>query len=78
MDAIKSGKLPFDGDTDKAAKAIYEMAAGEGVGAEREAELFLPLDRDMITRVCLIRDQYTHALEVLGDFSGNLYMERQD
>ncbi|KAJ5684280.1 uncharacterized protein N7477_000625 [Penicillium maclennaniae] len=43
MDAIKSGKLPFDGDQDKASKAIFEVAAGEGIGAGREAERFLPL-----------------------------------
>lgn len=78
MDAIRSGKLPFDGDTDKAAKVIYEVATGEGVGAEREAERFLPLGRDMITRVGLVRDQYTHALEVFGEISGNVYIERKD
>lgn len=78
MDAIKSGTLPFDGDRDKAAKAIYEVAAGEGAGAGHEAERFLPLGRDMITRVGLVRDQCVHALEVFGGVSGNVHIDRQD
>ncbi|KAJ5693075.1 Short-chain dehydrogenase/reductase SDR [Penicillium macrosclerotiorum] len=75
MDAIKSGKFVGDGDTEKAAKAILEVVLGQGAGTSLEAERFLPLGRDMLTRVGLVRDQCGHALEVFGDICGNVYAE---
>ncbi|KAJ5163677.1 uncharacterized protein N7500_005507 [Penicillium coprophilum] len=76
MEAIKSGKHVADGDTDKGAKVIYEVVVGEGVGVGRENEEFLPLGRDMIPRVELVRDRLIHALDVFGDIAANVYIEK--
>ncbi|KXG48745.1 Short-chain dehydrogenase/reductase SDR [Penicillium griseofulvum] len=77
MDAIQSGKFVADGDKDKAAKAIYEVVVGEGVGVGRENEEFLPLGRDMIPRIELVRDRLVHTLDVFGDIAGNVYVEKE-
>ncbi|KAJ5933388.1 Short-chain dehydrogenase/reductase SDR [Penicillium verhagenii] len=75
MEAIMSGKFIGNGDKEKAAKAIYEIVVGQGAGDGYEAEQFLPLGRDMIPRVGLVRDQYSHALEVFGDVSGSVHLD---
>ncbi|KAJ5920834.1 Short-chain dehydrogenase/reductase SDR [Penicillium verhagenii] len=75
MEGIMSGKFIGNGDKEKAAKAIYEIVVGQGAGNGHEAEQFLPLGRDMIPRVGLVRDQYSHALEVFGDVSGSVHLD---
>ncbi|KAJ5978746.1 hypothetical protein N7501_002088 [Penicillium viridicatum] len=77
LDVLLTGKLVADGDKDKAAKAMYEVVVGEGVGAGRESEGFLPLGRDMIPRVELVRDRLVHALDVFGDIARNVYVEKE-
>lgn len=77
MNAIKKGKFVGDGDKDKAAKAIYDVAMGEGAGAGHEAERFLPMGRDIIPRVGLVQDQCAHALDVFADIAGNVYSDRE-
>ena len=77
LESIQTGKLVADGDKDKAARAIYQVVVGEGVGTGRESERFLPLGRDMIPRVELVRDQLVHSLEVFGVVAGNVYVERE-
>ncbi|KAJ5236764.1 hypothetical protein N7489_006855 [Penicillium chrysogenum] len=77
IDVLLTGKLVADGDKDKAAKAMYEVVVGEGVGAGRESEGFLPLGRDMIPRVELVRDRLVHALDVFGDIAENVYVEKE-
>ncbi|KFZ13116.1 hypothetical protein V501_03869 [Pseudogymnoascus sp. VKM F-4519 (FW-2642)] len=56
IDAMGSGSFKPEGDKDKAVKAIYEVVMGEGVGAGREGERFLPLGRDLAARVKQIVD----------------------
>ena len=75
IDTMQSGKFVGDGDKDKAARAIFEVAVGEGVGAGHETERFLPMGRDMVSRVGLVREQFAHALEVFADVAGNVYTE---
>ena len=77
LDVLLTGKFVADGDTDKASKAMYEVIVGEGVGAGRESERFLPLGRDMIPRLELARDRLVHALDVFGDIAGNVYVEKE-
>jgi hypothetical protein len=77
LETIWTGKLVAEGDKDKAAKAIYEVLVGEGVGAGREGERFLPLGRDMIPRVELVRDQLVHSLEAFGDVAANVHVDRE-
>ncbi|CAG8175577.1 unnamed protein product [Penicillium salamii] len=76
LEAITEGKLVADGDKEKAAKVIYEVVQGEGVGNGHGSERFLPLGRDMIPRVKLVRDQLDHSLDVFGDVAGNVYLTR--
>ncbi|KAJ5174766.1 Short-chain dehydrogenase/reductase SDR [Penicillium canariense] len=44
--------------------------------AGHEAERLLPLDRDMIPRVGLVRDWCAHAQRVVRDIAGNVYAEQ--
>ena len=76
MQAICSGKMPWLGDKDKAMKAVYDVVVGEGAGAGRESERFLPLGTDMFARVTTVRDSLTHAQEVFGDLTNNVSLDR--
>ena len=73
---LKSGKVPINGDKDKAMKAVYEVVVGEGAGAGKEAEKFLPLGTDMTARVKLVRDSLEHSLEVFGDVTNNVGIDK--
>lgn len=66
-----------NGDADEAAKAISEVAVWERARAGHEAQRFLPMGRDLIPRVKLVRDHCGHALDVFEDFAGNVYAERE-
>lgn len=76
VEFMSTGKYVADGDPVKAAKAIYEVVVGEGVGAGKEAEIFLPLGRDMEARVKLVRDRMDHCWDVFGDVAKNVYIEK--
>ena len=69
---VRGGKYVSDGDVGKAVKAIYEVAAAEGIGAGREGEVCLPLGRDCAVRMREVVDRYNHALEVFGDVCDNV------
>lgn len=66
MDIMDSGTFVADGDADKAARAVYEVVVGEGVGSGHEAEMLLPLGSEMRDRVQLVRDRMDHCWEVFG------------
>lgn len=70
---MASGQFVGDGDPVKAAKAIYEVVVGEGVGKGKGSELFLPLGREMEARVKLSRDRLDHAWEVFGEVATNVH-----
>ncbi|KAJ0122337.1 short-chain protein [Diaporthe amygdali] len=74
---MHGGKYVADGDTLKGAKAVYEVVMGEGVGAGKEAELNLPLGREMEARVKLVRDRMDHCWEVFGDVASNVYIKAE-
>ncbi len=73
---LTSGKWEPDGDKEKAVKAIYDVVMGEGVGAGREGERFLPLGRDIASRVKQVQDQFAHSMEVFGDVCNNVHRDR--
>jgi len=73
---VTSGKLESDGDVGKAVKAIFEVAAAEGIGAGREGEVCLPLGRDLAVRIKEVVDGYNHTLEVFGDVCNNVFIEK--
>lgn len=73
---VTGGTLTGDGDTGKAAKAIYEVAAAEGIGAGNEAEICLPLGRDMAIRMKDVVARMEHTMDVFGDVCNNVYVEK--
>lgn len=72
IDFMDHGTFVADGDTDKAARVVYEVVVGEGVGAGHEAEMLLPLGREIQDRVKLVRDRLDHCWEVFGDVAMNV------
>ncbi|ROW16228.1 hypothetical protein VPNG_01976 [Cytospora leucostoma] len=75
LELMHGGKFVADGDALKGAKAVYEVVMGEGVGAGKVGEPFLPLGRDMEARVKLVRDRLDHCWEAFGDIATNVYGE---
>ncbi|OBT64783.1 hypothetical protein VE03_06478 [Pseudogymnoascus sp. 23342-1-I1] len=75
INAMGNGSFNPEGDKEKAVKAIYEVVMGEGVGAGRQGERFLPLGRDLAARVKQVQDQYSHSMEVFGDICNNVYRD---
>jgi hypothetical protein len=74
---ISSGKIVPHGDKDKAMKAVDEVVVGEGAGAGREAERFLPLGTNMTARVVEVVQEYlAHGLEVFGDVTNNVNIDK--
>ena len=73
---LKSGKIPINGDKDKAMKAVYEVVIGEGIGAGKEAERFLPLGTDMTARVKMAQEYLAHSLEVFGHVTNNVKLDK--
>ncbi|KAL2163800.1 hypothetical protein VTH06DRAFT_5859 [Thermothelomyces fergusii] len=75
MQLMAGGTFRGDGDKDKAARAVYEVVVGEGVGAGREAERLLPLGRDLAARIRTVQEYYAHSVEVFGDICNNVYRD---
>ncbi|KAH8882510.1 NAD(P)-binding protein [Thozetella sp. PMI_491] len=73
---LGSGNFKPDGDKQKAAKAIYEVVVGEGVGKGREAERVLPLGRDVAARIKSIAEQWQNTMEAFGEVCNNVYAEK--
>lgn len=73
---VTGGAFAGDGDVGKAVKAIYEVAAAEGIGAGREGEVCLPLGRDLAVRVKEVVDKWNHTMEVFGDVCNDVYVEK--
>lgn len=76
IDFMHDGNYVADGDPVKAGKAIYEVVVGEGMGAGKEAEMLMPLGRDMEARVKLVRDRMDHCWEAFGDIAKNVFVNR--
>ena len=76
IDYLKNGKVPINGDKDKAMKAVFEVVMGNGVGAGKEAERFLPLGTDMTARVKDVQQYLGHALEVFADVTRDVGIDK--
>ncbi|KAJ6166521.1 hypothetical protein N7470_001968 [Penicillium chermesinum] len=74
LKTIQDGRYAeiVNSDKDKAAKAIYDVAMGEGAGAGCGDERFMMPGKDMIKRVGGARDQYAHALDVFEEISASV------
>lgn len=69
---MHGGHFAGDGNPVKAAKVIYEVVVGQGVGEGRESELLLPLGIEMEARVKLTRDRLDHCWDVFGHVATNV------
>ncbi|KAI1173814.1 NAD(P)-binding protein [Nemania sp. FL0916] len=76
IDYIGAGKIIPNGDKDKAMKAVYELIVGEGFGAGKEHEQFLPLGADMTARMTLVQDYLAHAKEVFGEVTNGVGVDK--
>ncbi|KAL8758838.1 MAG: hypothetical protein Q9199_001188 [Rusavskia elegans] len=76
IQAISAGKVPVNGDKDKAMKAVYEVVVGEGAGTGHEAEKFLPLGSDMTVRVKGVQDAFAHSLEVFKHVTNSVDIDK--
>ncbi|VBB81644.1 Putative short-chain oxidoreductase [Podospora comata] len=74
---LTGGKLATvaDGDSKKAAKAVYDDIVGEGVGFGKEKERMLPLGRDLDKRLREVIGGYQHALDVFGDICNKVHKD---
>jgi hypothetical protein len=72
----KGGDYKPDGDHRKAARVIFEMAVGQGVGKGKEHEKVMALGRDM----CLLMDRVVadinHQIETFREIGSNVYIEK--
>ena len=66
---LATNKFPTVGDKDKAARAIYGVVGGKGVGVGHEGEVQLILGADAAKRAEDVRDGLQHALDVFGDLA---------
>ncbi len=76
VNVLTTGQFTPDGDKDKAMRAVCDVVVGEGVGKGHEAEIVLPLGRDIARRIKEIADKWTHTMEVFGDVCNNVYLEK--
>lgn len=73
---LSSGKVPINGDKDKAMKAVYEVVVGEGAGVGKESERFLPLGTDMTVRVKTVQDSLAHGLNTFGHVTDHVAIDK--
>lgn len=73
---LKSGKVPINGDKDKAMKALLEVITATGIGSGKEAEKILLLGSDMVARAKGTVETYKHALEVFGEVAENCNIDK--
>lgn len=70
-----NSNMVLDGDPMKAAKVIYEVIMGEGVGEGRESEQVLPLGIEMERCVKFARDRLDRSWDAFGDIALNVRCE---
>ena len=76
MSFIRDGKMPWNGDKDKAMKVVYEIVTGTGAGTGKEGERFLPLGSDMPARVKMVQDYLQHGLDAFGEFTNSVNVDK--
>lgn len=69
------GSLQPMGDHQKAVKAIYDVAMGQGVGRGLEKETQMVLGRDCAVRVGEVRDDLDHMMTVFDDVCNNVDLD---
>ena len=77
INTMKSGKARPNSDKEKGMKAVYEVVVGEGVGKGKEAEPLLLLGKDMDARAKNVIAYFDHALEVFGEVTNGVGLEKE-
>lgn len=65
-----------DGDHRKAARVIFEMAVGQGLGKDKEGEKVIPLGRDMCLLMDRVSAEINHQIETFREIGSNVYMDK--
>lgn len=65
-----------DGDHRKAAKVLYEMILGDGVGADKEKETQLLLGRDMWRSMEQVDQRTRHMMDTFKDVCNSVHLDR--
>ena len=74
--SLQGSNFTPDGDHRKAAKVIYEMAVGEGVGEGKEAERVVLLGRDMTASMDQVLAGMNHMMENFREIADSVYIEK--
>ncbi|KAI0517960.1 hypothetical protein F5B22DRAFT_86029 [Xylaria bambusicola] len=72
LDILDSGNIVPRGDKDKAMKALYQLVVGEGFGAGKEKETFLPLGIEMLARITKTQEYLAHSKEIFGEITASV------
>lgn len=75
VNSLQGSNFKPDGDHLKAAKVIYELAVGEGVGAGKEDESVVFLGRDMTRSLDDVLAKMNHQMETFREVADNVYRE---
>lgn len=73
---VTSGSFMPDGDPDKAMKGVYDVVVGEGVGKGHEGEIFLPLGKDMVARVDVVKGYLQSGLDAFRGLTTNVNVDK--
>lgn len=77
INSLQGSNFKPDGDHLKAARAIYELAVGEGVGKGKENESVIFLGRDMSRSLDDVLAKMNHQMETFRGIADNVYLEAQ-
>ena len=73
---LKSGKVPVNGDKDKAMRALFEVVTGEGVGKGKEKETLLLLGSDMTARAKGVIEYLGRSLEAFEGVTNSVGIDK--
>lgn len=76
IDVARTGRWDPDGDHKKAARVLYDMILGEGVGAGKEKETTMVLGRDMWRSIEDVDRKTRHMMETFEEVCNDVYRAR--
>ncbi|KAH7159531.1 hypothetical protein B0J13DRAFT_602198 [Dactylonectria estremocensis] len=76
LESIRGGNFQPDGDHRKAAKAIYEVIVGEGLGKNREGERVMHLGRDMSDRMGQVLLALNDQMATFDGIARDVYLNK--
>lgn len=76
LGTLGEGNFTPDGDHKKAAKVIYDMILGEGVGAGKEKETQMVLGRDMWKSIEDVDQKTRHMMATFKETCNNVYLDK--